>query len=33
VNILAGWTKTIDYPLIAWNAALTYDMIFTQPVV
>lgn len=33
VNILAGWTKNIDYPLIAWNAALTYDMIFTQPVV
>ncbi len=33
VNILAGWTKSIDYPIIAWNAALTYDMIFTQPVV
>lgn len=33
VNILAGWTKNIDYPIIAWNAALTYDMIFTQPVV
>ena len=33
VNILAGWTKNIDYPRIAWNAALTYDMIFTQPVV
>lgn len=33
VNILAGWTKNIDYSVIAWNAALTYDMIFTQPVV
>ena len=33
VDILAGWTQNIDYPLIAWNAALTYDMIFTQPVV
>lgn len=33
VNILAGWTSNIDYPRIAWNAALTYDMIFTQPVV
>jgi pimeloyl-ACP methyl ester carboxylesterase len=28
----AGWTKGPDYPLVAWNAALTYDMIFTQPV-
>ncbi|WP_211316469.1 alpha/beta hydrolase [Niabella yanshanensis] len=33
VNLLAGWTVNKDYPLIAWNAALTYDMIFTQPVV
>lgn len=33
VNILAGWTKNENYPIIAWNAALTYDMIFTQPVV
>lgn len=33
VNLLAGWTLSKDYPLIAWNAALTYDMIFTQPVV
>ena len=32
VNVLAGWTLNIDYPRIAWNAALTYDMIFTQPV-
>lgn len=33
VNILAGWTLNSDYERIAWNAALTYDMIFTQPVV
>ena len=31
--LLAGWTVNKDYPLIVWNAALTYDMIFTQPVV
>ena len=34
VNVLAGWTlNEEDYPKIAWDAALTYDMIFTQPVV
>lgn len=33
LNLLAGWTLHEDYPLIAWNAALTTDMIFTQPVV
>lgn len=32
MNMLAGWTNDIDYPLIAWNSALTYDMVFTQPV-
>lgn len=32
VNILAGWTLCPDYPRIAWNAALTTDMIITQPV-
>lgn len=32
MNMLAGWTNDIDYPRIAWNSALTYDMIFTQPV-
>lgn len=32
VIILAGWTKNRDYPIIAWNSALQYDMIFTQPV-
>lgn len=29
---LAGWLKNKDYPLIAKNSALLYDMIFTQPV-
>lgn len=33
VNLLAGWTLNSDYDKIAWNSALTYDMIFTQPVV
>src|SRR5690554_2165776 len=33
LNLLSGWTLHDDYPLIAWNAALTSDMIFTQPVV
>ena len=33
LNLLAGWTLHPDYPLTAWNAALTTDMIFTQPVV
>ena len=32
VRLLAGWTLNSDYDRIAWNAALTYDMIFTQPV-
>lgn len=31
-NMLAGWTMHADYPLVAWNNALTYDMIFMQPV-
>lgn len=33
VTLQAGWTLNTQYPTIAWNAALTYDMIFTQPVV
>jgi pimeloyl-ACP methyl ester carboxylesterase len=33
VNLLAGWTLNKDYPLVAWNSALTYDLIMTQPVV
>lgn len=32
LNIAAGWTLSPEYPRIAWNSALTYDMIFTQPV-
>jgi len=32
VEVPAGWTLNKDYPTIAWNSALTYDMIFTQPV-
>ncbi|MFT3826806.1 MAG: alpha/beta hydrolase [Chitinophagaceae bacterium] len=32
VNLQAGWTLSPEYNRIAWNAALTYDMIFTQPV-
>lgn len=31
-KLLAGWTLNEDYPSIAWNSALTYDMILTQPV-
>lgn len=33
VNLLAGWTLNPQYEKIAWNSALTYEMIFTQPVV
>ena len=32
IEILAGWTRHPDYRRVAWNAALTSDMIFTQPV-
>jgi pimeloyl-ACP methyl ester carboxylesterase len=28
----AGWTLSKDYNRIAWNSALAYDMIYTQPV-
>ncbi|MWB94892.1 alpha/beta fold hydrolase [Flavobacterium sp. GA093] len=28
----AGWTTAPDYKKVAWNSALLYDMIFTQPV-
>lgn len=31
-TLLAGWTLNKDYKIIAWNSALTYDMVFTQPV-
>ncbi|MBD3169677.1 MAG: alpha/beta fold hydrolase [candidate division Zixibacteria bacterium] len=32
LEIQAGWTRGADYQRIAWVSALTYDMIFTQPV-
>jgi pimeloyl-ACP methyl ester carboxylesterase len=31
--VLARWTMNPDYSIVAWNSALTYDMIMTQPVV
>jgi pimeloyl-ACP methyl ester carboxylesterase len=33
INVSAAWTRHPDYPKVAWNAALTSDMVFTQPVV
>lgn len=33
LNLLAGWTLHKDYPIVAWNAALTSEMVYTQPVV
>lgn len=33
LNLIAGWTLHKDYPVVAWNAALTTDMVITQPVV
>jgi pimeloyl-ACP methyl ester carboxylesterase len=33
VNLLAGWSLHPDFKRYAWNAALTYDMVFNQPVV
>lgn len=32
VYLLTGWVKDKDYPVVAWNNALTSDMVFTQPV-
>jgi pimeloyl-ACP methyl ester carboxylesterase len=32
VEILAGWTRHSEYRRVAWDAALTSDMVFTQPV-
>ncbi|MCT3663598.1 alpha/beta hydrolase [Elizabethkingia anophelis] len=32
LNMLAGWTLHKDYPKVAWDAALTMDMIYNQPV-
>ncbi|RFS23549.1 alpha/beta hydrolase [Chitinophaga silvatica] len=31
-RLQASWINSPDYAIAAWNAALTYDMIFTQPV-
>jgi len=31
--IQAGWIRGPDWPRLAWVSALTYDMIYTQPVV
>ena len=33
IEAQAGWTGHADYPKVAWCSALTYDMVFTQPVV
>lgn len=33
LDLLAGWTLSKDYPQVAWNAALTTDIVFNQPVV
>ncbi len=33
VDILAGMVRSEGYSTVAWDQALTYDMIFTQPVV
>jgi pimeloyl-ACP methyl ester carboxylesterase len=32
LKVEAGWTLDKNYARIAWNSALTYDMIYTQPV-
>ncbi|SDI19213.1 alpha/beta fold hydrolase [Chryseobacterium jejuense] len=32
LDLIAGWTLHKDYPLVAWDAALTSDMIYNQPV-
>lgn len=31
-ELSAGWTTAPDYSIVAWNSALMYEMIFTQPV-
>jgi pimeloyl-ACP methyl ester carboxylesterase len=33
VEVLVGMVESDGYPRVAWNQALTSDMIFTQPVV
>lgn len=32
LDLIAGWTLHKDYPMVAWDAALTSDMIYNQPV-
>lgn len=32
IELQAGWTLHPEYPRVAWCAALTSDMIFTQPI-
>ncbi|WP_223607390.1 alpha/beta fold hydrolase [Chryseobacterium sp. OSA05B] len=32
LDLIAGWTLHKDYPVVAWDAALTSDMIYNQPV-
>ncbi|GAA5090933.1 alpha/beta hydrolase [Chryseobacterium ginsengisoli] len=32
LDLIAGWTLHQDYPKVAWDAALTSDMIYNQPV-
>lgn len=32
LDLIAGWTLHPDYPKVAWDAALTSDMIYNQPV-
>ncbi len=31
LDLIAGWTLHPDYPKVAWDAALTSDMIYNQP--
>ena len=33
LTLQQGWIRGPDYPRIAWNSALHYDMIYSQPVV
>jgi pimeloyl-ACP methyl ester carboxylesterase len=33
IRAQVGWTRHGDFPKVAWNSALTAEMIFTQPVV
>jgi len=33
IQLASGWTLHPDYARVAWSSALTYDMVFSQPVV